>query len=227
VGWSEQELELRINVLLSPWNRYFLSYDPAPVLMAVECPVLAINGEKDVQVTPKENLAGIEAALVAGGNLDFTVMELPGLNHLFQTAETGAMSEYMNIAETMSPTALEVMAEWIAAHTGSGPPITAAVEEQTATLPRTLSLEQNYPNPFNPQTMIGYDLPAAGEVRLCVYNLCGQLIRRLVDGHRRAGSYTVAWDGRDEAGREVASGTYLYRLEAASFVETRKALLLR
>ena len=235
VGWSEQQLEVRINAFLSPWNRYFLSYDPAPVLTSVEYPVLAINGEKDVQVTPKENLSGIEEALRASGNQDVTVMELPGLNHLFQTAETGAVSEYINIAETMSPIALEIMAEWIAAHTRQRSPITFIHEEQTAPLPQILSLEQNAPNPFNPQTTIGYDLPAAigydlpaaAEVRLYVYNVHGQLIRTLVDGHRQPGSYTVEWDGQDDAGRNLASGTYLYRLKAGGVVASRKALLLR
>ena len=100
----------RIN---TPWFRYFLTYDPAPTLQQVTCPVLAVNGEKDLQVPPKENLAAIEAALRQGGNDDVTVVELDGLNHLFQTAETGAPSEYPSIEETFSPTALEVIGNWI------------------------------------------------------------------------------------------------------------------
>lgn len=97
----------------SPWFRYFISYDPAPTLMKVKCPVLAINGEKDLQVPPKQNLPAIRKALQAGGNKDFEVDQLPGLNHLFQTAKTGAPSEYSDIEETISPVALEKMASWI------------------------------------------------------------------------------------------------------------------
>ena len=100
-----------------PWMRFFVSYDPAPTLMKVRCPVLALNGSKDFQVPPKENLAALSAALAAGGNRDATVKELPGLNHLFQTANTGALSEYAVIDETIAPAALDEMSGWIAART--------------------------------------------------------------------------------------------------------------
>jgi len=114
---SEQTAEQQIETMLSPWFRYFLSYDPRPALMKLKQPILAIVGGKDVQVAPKENLAAIEAALKAGGNKDFTVKELPGLNHLLQTANTGGVGEYSKIEETISPTALKVMGDWILAHT--------------------------------------------------------------------------------------------------------------
>jgi pimeloyl-ACP methyl ester carboxylesterase len=100
-----------------PWMRFFLTYDPRPTLMKVRCPVLALNGSKDFQVPPKENLAAISAALKQGGNRDATVKELPGLNHLFQTATTGAMSEYATIEETIAPAALDEMSGWIVART--------------------------------------------------------------------------------------------------------------
>lgn len=119
-GYSEDDLDVQINAqvqnLLSPWMRFFLTYDPAPTLMKVECPVLAINGEKDLQVPPKENLRTIDEALKAGGNKDYTVKELPGLNHLFQTAKTGSPSEYAKIEETISPAALEIIGNWISEH---------------------------------------------------------------------------------------------------------------
>ena len=114
---ADQAVERQIRQVLSPWFRYFIAYDPRPALTKLRQPVLAINGEKDVQVAPKENLAAIEAALKAGGNKDYLVKELPGLNHLFQTANTGAVSEYAKIDETISPTALQAMGDWILAHT--------------------------------------------------------------------------------------------------------------
>lgn len=113
MGDSEAFIKSQIQRVLSPWFRYFLTYDPRPTLMKVECPVLAITGEKDLQVPPKENLQAIQNALEAGGNEHWTVKELPGLNHLFQTAETGAISEYAKIEETISPTALKVIGDWI------------------------------------------------------------------------------------------------------------------
>ena len=100
-------------IKIIPWYRHLITSDPKPTLMKVKCPVLAINGEKDFQVPPKENLRAIEDALKAGGNKDYTVKELPNLNHLFQTAETGAVSEYAKIEETISPTALKVIADWV------------------------------------------------------------------------------------------------------------------
>jgi fermentation-respiration switch protein FrsA (DUF1100 family) len=99
--------------LTSPWMMYFLKYDPAEALKKVDCPVLAIIGEKDLQVPAEVNLKAIEEALKAGGNSQYTVKELEKLNHLFQEAETGAPSEYASIEQTISPVALELMSEWI------------------------------------------------------------------------------------------------------------------
>ncbi len=109
----EAQIGLQIKQITSPWFRYFLTYDPATALRKVTCPVLAINGEKDTQVPPKQNLPPIRKALEEAGNKHFEVDELPGLNHLFQTAKTGAPAEYSEIEETMSPVALEKMSSWI------------------------------------------------------------------------------------------------------------------
>ncbi len=116
-GYSEANLDTQIKAILSPWMRFFLTYDPKPTLMKVKCPVLAINGEKDLQVPPEENLPAIEDALKAGGNKDYTIKEMPGLNHLFQTAQTGSPTEYAKIDETISPAALEFIGDWILEHT--------------------------------------------------------------------------------------------------------------
>lgn len=97
----------------SPWFRYFLFHDPAPVLEQVSVPVLAVNGEKDLQVPYEENLREIEAALQRGGNARYEVHALPDHNHLFQRAETGAPSEYQEIEETWSVESMELIAQWI------------------------------------------------------------------------------------------------------------------
>jgi pimeloyl-ACP methyl ester carboxylesterase len=113
----EQSLSAQTGLIESAWFRSFLVLDPRVALRRVACPVLAINGEKDVQVDPAQNLPEIAAALKEGGNEDVTTAMLPGLNHLFQTCKTGAVAEYGQIEETMSPAALEAISDWIAART--------------------------------------------------------------------------------------------------------------
>jgi pimeloyl-ACP methyl ester carboxylesterase len=113
----EATLKAQAGMIDSPWFRTFLVLDPRVALRRVACPVLAINGEKDLQVDPDQNLPEIAAALKAGGNMDVTTVELVGLNHLFQTSKTGAVSEYGQIEETMAPAALEAIGEWVAEKT--------------------------------------------------------------------------------------------------------------
>lgn len=106
-------LKASMPIYKMPWYRYFLSFDPAPVLLKVAVPVLALNGELDLQVSYKENLELIAASLKAGGNKDVTVKSFPKLNHLFQTSTTGLPSEYPTIEETMSPQVLDTITAWI------------------------------------------------------------------------------------------------------------------
>ena len=103
------------------WLQYLLGYDPREALLMVDCPVLALNGDLDAIVSSTENLAAIERALADGGNPDFKVLELPGLNHFFQTCELGAPAEYVWLEETFSPAALDLLGEWIVARTGAEP----------------------------------------------------------------------------------------------------------
>lgn len=114
---SEQNMEVYIHDkfqrLHSPWFRFYLPYDPGTVLQRITCSVIALNGGKDVQVPAKENLQAIKMALEAGGNKNYIIKELSNLNHLLQTAETGSISEYGKIEETMSPSALQIIADWI------------------------------------------------------------------------------------------------------------------
>lgn len=118
VGNASAAAEVQRKAILTPWFRYFLTYDPRPTLAQVKCPVLAVIGERDLQVPPKENLPEIEKALKSGGNKEFTIRELPGLNHLLQTCKTGSPTEYAEIEETMSPAALELIGDWIVKRTG-------------------------------------------------------------------------------------------------------------
>ena len=113
IGDPEVYLDMQIKTITSPWFKYFLKFDPAPVLEKVKCAVLAINGENDLQVPPRENLSAIKSALERSGNNNFEVVELKRLNHLFQSSETGRISEYGQLEETISPLALQTMLDWI------------------------------------------------------------------------------------------------------------------
>ena len=110
-------VKLQVKQIASPWMQYFIKYNPAPALEKVKCPVLAINGEKDLQVPPKENLEAIKKALTKGGNKRVTTKELPNLNHLFQECKTGSPDEYATIEQTFSPIALTEILKWLQTQT--------------------------------------------------------------------------------------------------------------
>jgi len=100
-------------------------------------------------------------------------------------------------------------------------------ELNLTSVPAEFELGQNYPNPFNPSTTISFALPKAGEISLNIYNLRGQLVATLHDGAIAAGRHQMVWDGKDTRGANVASGIYVYRLEADGFVATKKLTLLK
>lgn len=109
----KKAIDARIKAVNTPWFKYFLTYNPYPTLTKLRCPVLALIGEKDLQVPAKANLEAIEKALKEGGNKKFKVLDIPNLNHLFQNCETGSMQEYAQIEETFSEDVLVLMKEWI------------------------------------------------------------------------------------------------------------------
>lgn len=110
---TSMQISQQIAVLTSPWMRFFITYDPQKSLKKTKCPVLAFIGEKDLQVPAVQNIPAIESALKKAKNKDFTVKEMPGLNHLFQHCTSGSPTEYANIEETFSPEVLEMIAKWI------------------------------------------------------------------------------------------------------------------
>jgi hypothetical protein len=117
--WAGAVLEQVWRPLATPWFRYLLAFDPRPVLEQVRIPVLALFGEKDVQVPPAQSVPVMERAFKASGTRDATITVFPGLNHLFQRAETGLIAEYGRIEETIAPEVLEAIGGWIAARFGS------------------------------------------------------------------------------------------------------------
>ena len=95
------------------WMRYFVMFDPAPLFPGIECPVLALNGEKDCQVLAEPNISAINKGLLNAGNPKTKTLILPGLNHLFQNCETGLLNEYGVIEETFDPETLKIISDWI------------------------------------------------------------------------------------------------------------------
>ncbi|MBL0927962.1 MAG: alpha/beta fold hydrolase [Phycisphaerales bacterium] len=117
-GALKELIEKQADGMLSPWMTSFIRHDPRPDLMKVRAPVLALFGEKDLQVPPEENLAAVRRALEEGGNTRVTAAILPGLNHLFQPCEDGSPSRYASIETTFSEDALKMMSDWIARAAG-------------------------------------------------------------------------------------------------------------
>jgi hypothetical protein len=117
LGLPDAAIDAQIAQLNSPEMRSMLIFDPAEALRKVKAPVLALNGSRDLQVSPQQNLPAIAAVLAESGNSDFAIMELPGLNHLFQNCRKCTVAEYSELDQTFSPTALLVMGDWITLHT--------------------------------------------------------------------------------------------------------------
>lgn len=102
-----------VQTISSPWFRYFLRFDPIPYLQETRCPILAVNGSKDIQVIALQSLGGIEETLITSGHHDFTIKEYPGLNHLFQKCKTCTVDEYGELEETFSQKVLNDVSLWI------------------------------------------------------------------------------------------------------------------
>jgi pimeloyl-ACP methyl ester carboxylesterase len=115
----EAQWDAQLQTMATPWFRGLLSYDPTEALHELDVPVLALIGELDLQVPVSQNVPALEAAFANGKATDYTVLALPGLNHLFQTATTGAITEYGQIEETFAPMALEILGDWVVEKTGN------------------------------------------------------------------------------------------------------------
>lgn len=110
---------------------------------------------------------------------------------------------------------------------GLGKATASTGQEGSSALPTEFTLGANFPNPFNPTTTIRYALPQAAKVELRVFNILGQVVRKLVNEEKPAGYHQALWDGRDEEGRPVSTGIYLYQIRAGDFIETKKMQLIK
>lgn len=109
-------LQAQIRLMTTPWFKEYLDFDPTPVIEKVKCPVLALNGDRDLQVDADETVPLLRQAYEKSGNKDFTVLEIQGVNHLFQRAQSGSPALYGAIEETMAPEVQNAISGWVAKH---------------------------------------------------------------------------------------------------------------
>ena len=119
-GMTAQQLSDQIRLMTSPWYLHFMRYDPAEAMKRIKCPVLALNGEKDIQVDAAMNLTAIQQRISENGNRNVTIKSYPHLNHLFQTCQKGTLDEYRQLEETISPEVLRDITDWILKHSRKG-----------------------------------------------------------------------------------------------------------
>ena len=113
LGDKENFVTQQLRIFVSPWYLYFMRFSPDDFLSKLQCPILAVNGELDLQVTSEENLEGLRKSLNRANNKEVTIHEFKGLNHLFQKAKTGAPSEYARLEETFNEAAMQYISDWI------------------------------------------------------------------------------------------------------------------
>jgi hypothetical protein len=177
----------------------------------------------------------MSVTLVLAASAAFAVFSLSANHRLYRPAVTSgggfAASSAFRQSSLVSQTAIgsTVSSNYTLHHGAWGGPGTSvtAVEEPADVPPRAYDLGEAYPNPFNPSMRIRCELPEAARAQLRIYNLRGQLVRTLLDELRAPGRYELVWDGRDDDGAAVASGTYLLKMHAGGFAAQRKATLVK
>ncbi len=189
-------------------------------------PDSTINGHYKVALVQADNLWQLEKGALNGGNSGNSGDPFPGLmvNRTFSSATTPNSNGYAGAGSLVQVTNIS----------NSGDTMTADFSVQVPTdvddffnRPKNFQMSQNYPNPFNPATTISYTLEKSGRVELEIFNLLGEKVKTLVSVHQGAGLHRENWDGKDESGRSVSSGLYLYRLRLEKSSQTKKMMLVR
>ncbi len=181
------------------------------------CYTFALSGADNVQFYPSSALGNAEMSMGRQG--DTLRVLLIGANGATFGADGGELFRIRGSSE------VEVISQSYVDNQGAVVSLSRSAIDLN--LPTSYNLAQNYPNPFNPQTTISFALPAAGAVRLEVYNVLGQKISTLIDDYLPAGRHEVVFAGDDGHGHELASGVYFYRLRVGNFESSRKMLLLK
>ena len=164
------------------------------------------------------------ASALSPGKLEIGAVNIDGKG---VSGEGGLVDLVFKTSVKTSSSDFQVSESVLVGLDGAVEPFTNVEIGDLSPLPDAYGLDRNAPNPFNPSTVIGFQLPEAGRVRLVVYNLLGQEVRVLVNEKTEAGYFTTTWDGTDKLGRRVASGVYLYRIQAGNFSAIQRMLLLK
>jgi hypothetical protein len=246
-----QSAELHVGQKTAMWN--VLGYDEARknALMNLNQtqPSVGVQNRSVVVATVTDNgqpVSGVEVALarsVSGAALDYRWMGVTGADGRVEIEVTANSPQFIQkgvagyyVARALLATTDAAVGKWHSIPLSGGKQISLSlpvggkaqvVSEDALGAAKRPRLFANFPNPFNPSTEIRYDLYASTKVSLVVYNELGQQVRSLVQKRQSAGNYWVEWNGRDDAGREVASGVYFYRLDAGSAVQTRRLMMLK
>jgi len=205
--------------------------NPEGVVDTLKFPIVEEGSGCDQSVTIKSfaggpSLLGLEFSDPGAFSASKTDLRFVGYDEIsvsldFTPYRSGEYNEYLYIIDSLTGRAVDTINLYGRTH------VVTAVEDDIQLLPSVFELSQNYPNPFNPETRIEFSLAARADVSISIYNILGRRVKTLIDENRPAGTYTVIWDGTDRGGYHVASGIYLYRMQAGEFIQTRKMLLLR
>ena len=180
-----------------------------------------------------ENERGIIASDVSDENGIYAFNDMPAGSYKIRASVVGCNDSYCGgDSETAAPTLSVGMGMNVNNANLTAGAQTTNVDLVDGTIPTKFSLAQNFPNPFNPTTEISFELPANANVTLKVYNLLGQEVATLVNSNREAGRHSIVWNALDQRGVQLASGVYIYRLEARAsngqnFIQTRRMVLLK
>ena len=220
--WAGREIEIAVqahNLDDLAGYEFDLHFDPQAMR-------LVADGSKEGDVFASNPLGAVfEARTDADGKV-----EVIGARYGKQWSAAGSGALARLRFEILHEDALQSV------RTGEGVLLSSAYEREDlrwqgslaqALLPLRPDLQQNFPNPFNPSTSIPFALPSRAEVRLSVFNVLGQRIRTLLNGQIEAGYHRLAWDGRNDAGRQAGAGVYFYLLESGQFRQTRKMTLVK
>jgi hypothetical protein len=170
-----------------------------------------------------ENDPLVYTVVIFNSTTSITIEGISDTTYLFTGSGLEANTSYEWLVKVSDGEFTTVSADTFSFHT----PLIVGLAEVSSGIPEKFALHQNYPNPFNPSTTIQYDLKADVTVKLMIYNILGQEVRTLVNGKQTAGYKQVKWDGRNNFSSPVASGIYIYKLEAGDFIQTRKMIFLK
>jgi hypothetical protein len=220
-------LQIRVHAIANSL-RHITAVDATPFFVLAQAP--AGSAPVITTMTPASGYSGVEVTISGTGFDPFPAnnVVLFGNRQAFVKTASADRTTLTVIVPSDLPRGTVAVTVTVAAQTSNVVNFNFITSVQSReSSPTQFDLSQNYPNPFNPETKIQFELPAAAQVRIEIYNIHGQKIRTLIDGSKMAGFHTVLWDGRMDNRDTAASGVYIYRLQTGEFAKSKRLLLLR